>query len=127
MAISIAKGIHQLKNPCCRKFFQTQGRKYILYEMYFLKQSLPAQPPAHPAGTAARAVAKALASDILLVSIESMAEVVNVLPRQKFDPYLTLKERSGFIRVLGSVAKQPIWNSLDGPSAQRSPSTSCMS
>lgn len=58
-----------------------------------------------PTGTAARAVDHALVSGILLVSTESLTELVNVLSRPKFDPYLTPEERSGFLRVLGGVAR----------------------
>lgn len=58
-----------------------------------------------PTGTVARAVDKALGSGVLLVSEETMAELVRVLARPKFDPYLTLEERSGFIRALGGVSR----------------------
>lgn len=58
-----------------------------------------------PTGTAARAVDKALDSGILLVSTESMSELVRVLTRPKFDPYLTHEERIEFIRVLGGTAR----------------------
>lgn len=58
-----------------------------------------------PTGTAARAVDKALGSGILLVSDASMTELIQVLSRPKFDPYITQNERSGFIRTLGGVSR----------------------
>ncbi len=58
-----------------------------------------------PTGTAARAVDKAFGSGILLVSDASMTELIQVLSRPKFDPYITQNERSGFIRTLGGVSR----------------------
>lgn len=58
-----------------------------------------------PGGIAARAVDQGLGKGILLVSSATLDELVRVLLRPKFDPYLTPEERHGFIRLLGGVAR----------------------
>lgn len=58
-----------------------------------------------PRGVTAQAVDHALARGILLVSEATLAELVNVLNRPKFDPYLTQDERKRFIELLGGVAR----------------------
>ena len=56
-----------------------------------------------PRSTAARAVDQALAHGNLLGSEETLAELVEVLARPKFDPYVSREDRRNFIRLLGGV------------------------
>lgn len=66
-----------------------------------------------PSGVAARAVDHALASGVLLVSKETLAELADVLGRAKFDRYVFLEDRKHFVRVLGGVARVvPIVNRI---------------
>ncbi len=58
-----------------------------------------------PGGTAARALDHALACGVLLVSEAMLAELVEVLSRRKFDPYVSRRDREVFIRKLGGVAR----------------------
>ena len=58
-----------------------------------------------PEGVAAKAVDHALASGVLLVSDETLAELVEVLNRPKFDPYLIDEDRRRFMELLGGVAR----------------------
>lgn len=58
-----------------------------------------------PGGTAARAVDHALAGGILLVSDATLGELVEVLGRAKFDPYVSREERRKFVELLGGVAR----------------------
>jgi putative PIN family toxin of toxin-antitoxin system len=58
-----------------------------------------------PSGTAAKAVDHALARGILLVSEATLQELVTVLGRSKFDPYVSREDRQQFIRLLGGVAR----------------------
>ena len=58
-----------------------------------------------PNGVAARAVDKALASGVLLMSESTLAELVDVIYRPKFDPYLDANERQRFIALLGGVSR----------------------
>jgi len=58
-----------------------------------------------PSGPAARAVNHALDRGILLVSDATLEELVQVLARPKFDPYISLAERQQFIRLLGGIAR----------------------
>jgi putative PIN family toxin of toxin-antitoxin system len=58
-----------------------------------------------PDGVAARAVDRGLSNGVLLVSAAALDELVRVLLRPKFDPYLTLEDRHGFLRRLGGVAR----------------------
>ena len=56
-----------------------------------------------PRSTPARAVDQALAHGNLLGSEETLAELVEVLARPKFDPYVSREDRREFIRMLGGV------------------------
>ena len=58
-----------------------------------------------PAGVAGRAVDKALAEGVLLVSEETLAELAEVLSRPKFDRYVSLEDRMQFFRLLGGIAR----------------------
>lgn len=58
-----------------------------------------------PGGTAARAVDKALAEGILLVSDQTLAELADVFARPKFDRYVSLDDRRQFVRLLGGIAR----------------------
>ena len=58
-----------------------------------------------PRGVAARAVDRALARGVLLVSEATLEELAEVLARPKFDPYLSRQERQRFIALLGGVAR----------------------
>ncbi|WP_018881160.1 putative toxin-antitoxin system toxin component, PIN family [Thioalkalivibrio sp. ALE30] len=58
-----------------------------------------------PSGPAARAVDHALDRGILLVSEATLDELVQVLSRPKFDPYISQAERQQFIRLLGGIAR----------------------
>lgn len=56
-----------------------------------------------PAGTAARAVDLVIARHRMLMSEATLDELVRVLSRPKFDPYVGIAERQQFIRLLGSL------------------------
>lgn len=58
-----------------------------------------------PGGVAARAVDRALAEGVLLLSEATLGELVEVLYRPKFDPYLSNDERRRFIALLGGVSR----------------------
>jgi putative PIN family toxin of toxin-antitoxin system len=58
-----------------------------------------------PRGVAARAVDCALDGGILLVSSETLDELVAVLSRPRFDRYITQEDRHEFIRLLASVSR----------------------
>jgi len=58
-----------------------------------------------PTGAAAKAVDRALSEGILLVSDATLGELVDVLARPKFDPYVTVADRANFIRLLGGVSR----------------------
>lgn len=58
-----------------------------------------------PKGVAGQAVDHALARGILLVSEETLGELVEVLARPKFDPYVSREDRRYFIELLGGVAR----------------------
>jgi uncharacterized protein len=58
-----------------------------------------------PSGNAAKAVDHALDRGILLVSEATLQELVTVLGRSKFDPYVSREDRQQFIRLLGGVAR----------------------
>ena len=58
-----------------------------------------------PGGTAAKAVDRALTGGVLLMSETTLGELIDVLNRPKFDPYLTNDERRRFIFLLGGVAR----------------------
>lgn len=59
-----------------------------------------------PGGTAARAVDHALAGGVLLVSDATLDELVDVLSRPRFDPYVSVAERTHFIRLLGGISRR---------------------
>jgi putative PIN family toxin of toxin-antitoxin system len=58
-----------------------------------------------PAGAAARAVDHALARGVLLVSEDTLNELVEVLSRSQFDAYVTREDRRQFLEFLGGVAR----------------------
>ena len=58
-----------------------------------------------PRGVAAQAVDHALARGVLLVSAETLGELVEMLNRPKFDPYVSLEQRRQFVERLGGVAR----------------------
>lgn len=58
-----------------------------------------------PGGTAGRAVDRALALGVPLVSDATLAELVTVLARPRFDRWVSLAERQQFVRLLGGVAR----------------------
>jgi putative PIN family toxin of toxin-antitoxin system len=59
-----------------------------------------------PRGVAAQAVDHALSQGVLLVSEATLAELVEVLWRPKFDRYLTREDRDRFLMVLAGVSRQ---------------------
>lgn len=58
-----------------------------------------------PGGTSARAVDHALAHGVLLVSEVTLAELVQVLSRPRFDRYVSMKDRRQFVNLLGGIAR----------------------
>lgn len=58
-----------------------------------------------PAGTAGQAVDLALARGVLLGSTQTVAELVTVLSRPKFDRYVSVDERRHFVRLLGGIMR----------------------
>ena len=58
-----------------------------------------------PHGVAAQALDLALSRGVLLASDATLTELVEVLSRPKFDPYITQEERKEFIRKLGGIAR----------------------
>lgn len=58
-----------------------------------------------PGGVAAQAVDHALVRGVLLVSEDTLNELVEVLTRSKFDPYVTREDRRQFLELLGGVAR----------------------
>ena len=58
-----------------------------------------------PSGTAAFAVDHGLSQGILLVSEATLEELVMVLTRPKFDPYVSHQDRQRFITLLGGVSR----------------------
>jgi uncharacterized protein len=65
-----------------------------LVSRLLLGESIPAQ-----------AVRKAVDTGQLLVSEATMDELADVLSRRKFDRYISMEDRQGFIRLLGRVAE----------------------
>ncbi len=61
-----------------------------------------------PGGTAARAVDRALALGVPLVSDETLNELAEVLARPRFDRYVSLADRQRFIALLGGVARRVV-------------------
>ncbi len=58
-----------------------------------------------PKGTAARAVDRALEVGVLLASTATLAELVTVLSRPKFDRYVSIKDRKQFLQLLGGLVR----------------------
>ncbi|MCK8516984.1 putative toxin-antitoxin system toxin component, PIN family [Methylonatrum kenyense] len=58
-----------------------------------------------PGGAAAEAADRALSSGILLVSEATLNELITVLDRPKFSPYISVADRREFIRLLGGVSR----------------------
>ena len=58
-----------------------------------------------PASVPARALQKAVTEAQLLVSEATLAELAEVLSREKFDPYVTIADRQQFLRLLGRIAE----------------------
>jgi len=52
-----------------------------------------------------RAVEKAIHNAVLLVSQATMIELADVLSQSKFDRYVTIEQRSQFIRLIAHVAE----------------------
>ena len=59
-----------------------------------------------PDSVGCKAVEKAISEGSLLVSEATLEELADVLNRKKFDPYVTLKDRKIFIRLLGRISEQ---------------------
>jgi uncharacterized protein len=59
-----------------------------------------------PASVPGRAVRKAVDTGQLLVSDATMGELAGVLARPRFDPYVTIRNRQEFIRLLSRVAER---------------------
>jgi putative PIN family toxin of toxin-antitoxin system len=51
-------------------------------------------------------VCKAVDTAQLLISDATLAELVAVLSRPKFDPYITIRDRQKFVLILGRVAER---------------------
>lgn len=58
-----------------------------------------------PTGVAAQAVDRALSWGTPLVSAATLAELAEVLSRERFDPYVSRAERQQFLRLLGGVVR----------------------
>jgi putative PIN family toxin of toxin-antitoxin system len=58
-----------------------------------------------PRSVPGEAVRKAVDTGQLLVSEATLAELADVLARPKFAPYVTIKDRQQFIRLLGRLAE----------------------
>lgn len=58
-----------------------------------------------PGGTAARAVDHGLSWGVPLVSEATLAELSDVLSRDRFDRYVTRTDRQHFLRLLGGVVR----------------------
>jgi uncharacterized protein len=58
-----------------------------------------------PTSTAAQAVRRAVDIGRLIVSDETMEELVEVLARPKWNAYLSLDERKQFVQLLGKIAE----------------------
>jgi uncharacterized protein len=59
-----------------------------------------------PGSIPGQAVRKAVAEDQLLASDDTIMELADVLARPKFDPYMTVEERRGFLRLLDRIAER---------------------
>lgn len=58
-----------------------------------------------PSGVAGRAVDRALAEGVVLVSEDLLGELAVVLSRSKFDAYVSLEERRQFLELFCSIAQ----------------------
>lgn len=58
-----------------------------------------------PASIPAQAVHKAVEIGQLLISEPVLNELADVLARRKFDPYVSVKNRQQFLRLLGRIAE----------------------
>jgi len=58
-----------------------------------------------PDSVPARAVHQVVTSATLLSSEATIAELAEVLAREKFDPYVSVAERQQFLRLLGRVTE----------------------
>jgi uncharacterized protein len=58
-----------------------------------------------PSSLPGRAVRRAVDEGTILVSDATMNELVDVLARPKFDPYISLEDRQHFLRLLGRLAE----------------------
>jgi len=58
-----------------------------------------------PRGVAGRAVDKALADGVVLMSAETLTELADVLDRPKFDRYVAPEEKRQFLRMLGGIVR----------------------
>jgi len=58
-----------------------------------------------PGSVPAKAVQKAVHEADMLMSEATLNELADVLARPKFDPYITIKERKEFIRLLGRIVE----------------------
>ncbi len=59
--------------------------------------------PVLPAPIPALAVRKAVDTGQLLVSEPMLSELADVPARQKFNPYVSIKDRQQFLRLLGAT------------------------
>jgi putative PIN family toxin of toxin-antitoxin system len=59
-----------------------------------------------PNSTAGRPVRLAMANTRVLASDATMTELADVLSRRKFDPYVTVRERQTFLRLLLALIDQ---------------------
>ncbi|MCU7919840.1 MAG: putative toxin-antitoxin system toxin component, PIN family [Candidatus Thiodiazotropha sp. (ex Epidulcina cf. delphinae)] len=58
-----------------------------------------------PGGIAAQAADHALTRGVLLVSEDTLGELIEVLSRPKFDAYISHEDRRRFLELLGGVAR----------------------
>jgi putative PIN family toxin of toxin-antitoxin system len=58
-----------------------------------------------PSGVAGRAVDRAIAEGVVLVSEDLLGGLASVLSRSKFDPYISLEERRQFLELFCSIAQ----------------------
>jgi putative PIN family toxin of toxin-antitoxin system len=77
----------------------TLNNRFIVDTNVFISQLL------WPSSIPGKAFRKALSSGTLLVSQEVLQELTDVLGRKKFDPYVTIEERQGFLRQLSLIVE----------------------
>lgn len=58
-----------------------------------------------PDSVSCKAVEKAIREGALLVSDATLEELGDILSRKRFDPYVSLKDRKKFIRLLGRISE----------------------